>query len=589
MRVLSWTSPRWLSLLIGLAAIGTGAALTLKPFSSLDALTLFIGVSLILAGLGEFLTDASDPAPLVSKAVGAILAVTGLVAIVLRDQTIRSVAIVVGAGLVASGLSRLWSVLRAQTNERYVTLVGGLAAIAFGVLSLAWPDATILVMAVLIGPIAVIFGIGQVLRALGFRQHAEPASHPQITGRPSALKRGFRLVRVTASLIIALTLIGVSAWIHNDTPTVSAFYNTPKNLPDTPGQLIRSDDFDRGLPDNSRAKRLLFSTTALDGSIGVASAIVVIPTATPAEPWPVLLWEHGTTGIARHCAPSILSDPLGSGAMPAQQQAIDNGWVIVVPDYIGLGSEGPHPYLIGVPTAQSSLDAVRAARQLDGLNLSNDTVVWGHSQGGGAALWVGIEAATYAPDVPLLGIAAMAPASDLAPLAPSMLESPAGALFGAYIIEAYSKVYPDVKFDDYVRASARALLESVASRCLSDPGMLVSLGVVLSGASESVFTQEPSSGPLAARLAENAPSAPTGLPTFLGQGLSDPLILPEVQAQFVSGLCSAGQIIEYHTYAGRDHVGVVADDSPMIPDLLAWTKARFAGDPAPTECSTTEK
>jgi uncharacterized membrane protein HdeD (DUF308 family)/acetyl esterase/lipase len=589
MRVLSWTSPRWLSLLIGLAAIGTGAALTLKPFSSLDALTLFIGVSLILAGLGEFLTDESDSAPLVSKFVGAILAITGLVAIVLRDQTIRTVAIVVGAGLVASGLSRLWSVLRGQTNDRYVTLVGGLAAVGFGVLSLAWPDATILVMAVLVGPIAVIFGIGQVLRALGFRQHAKPASKPEIAGSPSAVHHVVRLVRVTASLIIALALIGVSTWIHNDTPTVSAFYNTPKNLPDTPGQLIRSDDFDRGLPDNSRAKRLLFSTTALDGSIGVASAIVVIPRAAPAAPWPVLLWEHGTTGIARHCAPSILSDPLGSGAMPAQQQAIDNGWVIVVPDYIGLGSEGPHPYLIGVPTAQSSLDAVRAARQLDGLSLSNNTVVWGHSQGGGAALWVGIEAATYAPDVPLLGIAAMAPAADLAPLAPSMLESPAGALFGAYIIEAYSKVYPDVKFDDYVRASARALLESVANRCLSDPGMLVSLGVVLSGASESVFSQQPSSGPLAARLAENAPATPTGLPTFLGQGLSDPLILPEVQAQFVSGLCSAGQIIEYHTYAGRDHVGVVADDSPMIPDLLAWTKARFAGDPAPTECSTTEK
>ncbi|CAN5643194.1 hypothetical protein BH09CHL1_BH09CHL1_00920 [soil metagenome] len=589
MRVVSWTPPRWLSVLIGLAAIGMGAALTLKPFSSLDALTLFIGASLILAGLGEFLTDESDSEPLISKTVGAILTITGLAAIVLPDQTIRSVAIVVGAGLVASGLSRLWSVLRGQTNERYVTLVSGLAAVAFGILSLAWPDATILVMAVLVGPIAVIFGIGQVLRALGFRQHSGPASNPPVASRSSGVKRGFRLVRVTASLIIALAMIGVSTWIHNDTPTVSAFYNAPDDLPDTPGQLIRSDDFNRGLPENSRAKRMLFSTTALDGSIGVASAIVVIPTTEQPAPWPVLLWEHGTTGIARHCAPSILADPLGSGAMPAQQQAIDNGWVIVVPDYIGLGSEGPHPYLIGVPTAQSSLDAVRAARQLQGLSLSNDTVVWGHSQGGGAALWVGIEAATYAPDVPLLGIAAMAPATDLAPLAPSMLDSPAGALFGAYIIDAYSKVYPDVKFDDYVRPSAVALLESVADRCLSDPAMLVSLGVILSGASESVFIQQPSNGPLATRLAENVPGTPTGLPTFLGQGMSDPLILPEVQAQFVSGLCSAGQIIEYHTYAGRDHVGVVADDSPMIPDLLAWTKARFAGDPAATECSTTEK
>ena len=587
MRARSWNPPRWLSLLIGIAAIGVGAALTLKPFGSLDALTLFIGASLIATGLGELLHDEPGADRLISKAFGAILIVTGLVSLALRDQTIRTVAIVVGAGLLISGLSRLWSFFRGATTERYVTLIGGLASTVIGLLSLTWPDATILAIALIVGPAAVILGIGQVIRALPFRWPRAQMPTPVTPTPPSTLRRGMRVLRVTLSLIVALALVGVSGWIHKDTPAVSAFYNTPDDLPDTPGQLVRSDDFDRGLPENSRAVRMLFTTTALDGSIGVASAIVVVPTAETTEPRKVILWEHGTTGIARHCAPSILADPLGSGAMPAQQQVIDNSWALIVPDYIGLGSEGPHPYLIGVPTAQSSLDAVRAARQVEGLNLSNDVVVWGHSQGGGAALWVGVEAATYAPDVPLLGVVAMAPASDLATLAPHMLNNPAGALFGAYIIQAFSQVYPDVRFDDYIRPSARELLRSTAGRCLSDPAMLISLGSILPG--EDAFIQEPSSGPLAARLAENVPSAPTGLPTFLAQGASDPLILPEVQAQFVSNLCASGQVVEYHTYAGKDHLSVVAADSPLIPDLLAWTQARFAGDPAATACSTTEE
>ena len=49
------------------------------------------------------------------------------------------------------------------------------------------------------------------------------------------------------------------------------------------------------------------------------------------------------------------------------------------------------------------IDAVRAARAVDGVELSDDTVAWGHSQGGGAALWVGEEARGYAPDVPIAG------------------------------------------------------------------------------------------------------------------------------------------------------------------------------------------
>jgi hypothetical protein len=70
----------------------------------------------------------------------------------------------------------------------------------------------------------------------------------------------------------------------------------------------------------------------------------------------VLLCEHGTTGVAVKCAPSVLPDPFTAGAMFVQGQILNHGWVLVAPDYIGLGASPPHPYLVGVPEGRSSLE-----------------------------------------------------------------------------------------------------------------------------------------------------------------------------------------------------------------------------------------
>jgi hypothetical protein len=39
--------------------------------------------------------------------------------------------------------------------------------------------------------------------------------------------------------------------------------------------------------------------------------------------------------------------------------------------------------------------------------------------------------------------------------------------------------------------------------------------------------------------------------------------------------------VDFRTYPGRDHVGVVADDSALIPELLQWTEERPSGAEAP--------
>jgi alpha-beta hydrolase superfamily lysophospholipase len=228
------------------------------------------------------------------------------------------------------------------------------------------------------------------------------------------------------------------------------------------------------------------------------------------------------------------------------------------------------------------LDSVRAARQLTDAQLGDDTVVWGHSQGGGAALWTGVLAPSYAPDTNVIGVAALAPASDLVGLLENLGNVPAGSIFATYVLDAYAAVYDDVDLDDYVLPAARSSFDEVADRCLAEPAALVS--VVGSLAFDmSVFRGDLASGPLLERLQQNIPTGAIEAPLLLAQGEADQLVLPQVQADYVAERCAAGQPIDFRTYPGLDHVPLVEADSPLIDELVVWTQDRLAGaTPTPT-------
>jgi hypothetical protein len=91
-------------------------------------------------------------------------------------------------------------------------------------------------------------------------------------------------------------------------------------------------------------------------------------------------------------------------------------------------------------------------------------------------------------------------------------------------------------------------------------------------------TPELAQGALGERRVQNTPSGEIRAPLLLGQGEADPLVLPDVQAAYVQARCEAGQLVDYRTYPGRDHVGVVAADSPLISELLG-TRDRLDGVP----------
>jgi pimeloyl-ACP methyl ester carboxylesterase len=360
-----------------------------------------------------------------------------------------------------------------------------------------------------------------------------------------------------------------------------AFYGPPAQAPDKPGELLRSEPLENvRLPAGMRGWRILYTTTVNDTTRATAVATVFAPVDPPAGPRPLITWEHGTTGLQQRCMPSLISAPaLG---IPALDWIVRAGWVIVATDYSFAEKGGPHPYLIGEGEARAALDSVRAARQMPELTLDARTVVWGHSQGGHSALWTGIVAPRYAPEIEIAGVAAIAPAANLRNIL--AMNQGIDKRLGPYVALSYSRFYPDITFEQAVRPEALAAAREIAGLCGFLPADEPVRAAALTATFEGPALATRSNAALAARLAQNSPDHPIPAPVVIAQGAEDDVVPPAATASYVEERCAAGQRLEYWTFARLDH-GMVQPGSPLEEPLMAWTAARFGGEPPPKGCT----
>lgn len=192
-------------------------------------------------------------------------------------------------------------------------------------------------------------------------------------------------VTATADDVMPNSRAQALAMEAQDALPLTQFYDPPPVGRRIPGSLIRSEAFNGySLPPGAHAVRILYVSRALDGARDAVSGVVLIPAGSPPPGgWPVIAWAHGTSGVARMCAPSLMKDvEYGSeGLMPM----VAAGFAVVATDYAGLGTPGPHQYDDKIPQANDVVYSVPAAHaavpSLGGL-----WVAIGHSQGG-VAVW----------------------------------------------------------------------------------------------------------------------------------------------------------------------------------------------------------
>jgi len=173
---------------------------------------------------------------------------------------------------------------------------------------------------------------------------------------------------------------------ERDALPMTDFYTSPVALAGSaPGFLLRSEAFaGYDLPAGAGAVRILYHSKARDGHDVAVSGVVLVPAGSPpAGGWPVIAWAHGTSGVARQCAPSLMRDiEYGSeGLMPM----VAAGFAVVATVYAGLGTPGPHEYDNKIAQANDVVYSIPAAHAAVP-SLGARWVTIGHSQGG-AAVW----------------------------------------------------------------------------------------------------------------------------------------------------------------------------------------------------------
>lgn len=275
---------------------------------------------------------------------------------------------------------------------------------------------------------------------------------------------------LVAVLVVAAGLQGLPT-----SPTASAdetkyleFYTPPAPLPPgKPGDLIRSEPMRLVYEPSGQlggwvatGTRIMYRTTNAKGEPVAATGVYL----EPDNPWPgkgprpLIAYAPGPYGIGEQCAPSRLMD---QGIHFSQgfdltfnyeetflATMVARGFAIVVADGVGMGVHipGGPEFANRLSAGTGLLDAARAAMQLPGTSLDphGPVAFWGWLTGGQAAGSAVEQAASYAPELDIVGAALNTPVANLS-LMPPYLDG--NLLVGAlgYVLNGIVFAYPETK------------------------------------------------------------------------------------------------------------------------------------------------
>ena len=234
------------------------------------------------------------------------------------------------------------------------------------------------------------------------------------------------------------------------------FYRLPNNHSEaTPGDLLKVEEKTETslytLPPATALSRVMYQSADLQGNPVPATAYVLWPYRPRNLPdgYPVVAWAHGTSGIHENGAPSN-SKTLFQHFVAPYPLAL-NGYVVVAPDYAGLGvgkvngEEIVHQYAANAAQANDTVFAVMAAQKAF-TNLSSKFVVMGHSQGGGAA-WAVAERQARDPVNGYLGAIPIAPVTNFLEL--DATDNPRIPLVAMGAARTMEQLYPDFRIQEF--------------------------------------------------------------------------------------------------------------------------------------------
>ncbi|MEV6363129.1 alpha/beta hydrolase family protein [Nocardia asteroides] len=396
----------------------------------------------------------------------------------------------------------------------------------------------------------------------------------------TGIARGF-VAAAVACLALAVPACG------SDTASVvevagtpqSDFYSPPaESIPGQHGSVIRSKRLTgaSAVPGARNFLVLYRSVDAQNKPVAVSGTLAVPEGSPPSGGWPLISWAPGTNGVADVCAPSRTE-----GSTPGKDEQarwVAKGYAVARTDYQGLGTAGPHGYLIGETEQRAMADIAAAASEVD-RSVGARWVAMGHSQGGHAALFAASAAGAWTPGSALLGAVALAPASHLGEqvrMAKWAVSNPLGTL-GTGDVSLYlpllvrgAQTITDVDPARFLTQRAQSLLPLADSECTAGLRDRSKWGGL---SPKDVFSKDGDVSGLLRVLDDNDPSGLSfTTPVLVLQGRSDMTVPLKSTDAMVAEQQVRGQSVDYRKYDDVDHSGIAA---ASFADALGWVDTRF--------------
>lgn len=392
--------------------------------------------------------------------------------------------------------------------------------------------------------------------------------------------------------ILALFFLGSSAYAKSYPDNLvgdiylSDFYEWNQEIPTASGHLLKIETLTPSfIGQSSAAKqyRILYSSTSAQDTSKktIVSGVLFVPKGqAPKKGWPLLVWGHGTVGLADTCAPSW-AGRLAIGVEHLNKW-LEAGFAVVASDYEGLGTQGAH-WLINNPMlAYNLLDSASAALAAN-LNIDNQVILSGESQGGAGAYAAAAYAPRYAPHLKIKGTIATGTiyrdrhAKQVATIRTNPHEVVTAIALPMYSFIAAQSYNPNLKPEDVFTERALPYVERARNTCIITLQRdVVSAGLTFANALKT--QPAPEYTQTVNEMQERFGYFPTlkiNHPVFLATGANDRT--PDVRGQLklMQDSCNAGTVVEGHIYAGYGH----SDAVPIsMKDAIPFAKKVLAGE-----------
>jgi hypothetical protein len=363
-----------------------------------------------------------------------------------------------------------------------------------------------------------------------------------------------------------------------------------------------------GLPTLLNTTQLLYRSTCQTGNPTVNVTSVIQPPSQLLDEKKVISYQSAYDSLNQNDEPSYsISGGLTLGGVVIDVEAgvfgpfLADGYTVIVPDTEGQGAHFAAVREYGLNTLDS-IRAVFSKSSTVGLPSDAKVAMLGYSGGAIATEWAAELAPTYAPDVNarLIGAAMggvlVHPARNLhyvdgslfwpgvMPMALVGLGRAFQIDFRPYLSDYGVKVYNDMQTASIIDVLGRY------------PGLKwTDLAKPEYPTPESL----PSYATLANKLIMGTGGTPT-IPLFIGQGANGALLegtpgdKPGIGAgdgvmiagdvrTLARGYCANGTTVHYEQYDALSHIWSIRI---WLPNSIAWIKERFAGLPAPQNCSS---